>query len=162
MSETLKSQKSPKDKYILFAFLGFFGTLFLLDGIFVYTAVTTQTGVVTQSPYEKGLAYNNLLEEEKKQPKLKERVTYNSPLLQWKLTDENLNPIVKATVKARLIRPVQEGYDFDVDLVHKGGGVYEAQLSLPYKGQWVVKLESQWIQNDQKNTYKTTYHLIEK
>ncbi|HPF78049.1 MAG TPA: FixH family protein [Alphaproteobacteria bacterium] len=154
--------RHPKDKYILFAFLGFFGVVFLLDGIFAYTAISTQTGLVTDQAYEKGLAYDVVLEEAKNQPKLNDTVSYDVPMLRWKLADEQGAPLLNATVTAKLIRPVQDGHDFDISLVHKGNGIYEAPLNLPYKGLWEAKLESQWTQDNQTKTYKTTYRLIGK
>ena len=60
-NKKLPSKRSPKDKYILFAFLAFFGVIFVLDGIFVYTAISTQTGVIAEKAYEKGLNYNETL-----------------------------------------------------------------------------------------------------
>lgn len=154
--------RHPKDKYILFIFIAFFGVIFLINGIFAYVAISTQTGLVTEQYYQKGLDFDKTLEEARNQPKLIEQVTYESPILRWKLADKNSAPLLNATVSARLIRPVQDGHDFDISFVHKGNGIYEAPLTLPYKGSWVAKLESQWTQDNQNKVYKTTYPLIEK
>ncbi|HRX96484.1 MAG TPA: FixH family protein, partial [Bacteroidales bacterium] len=75
-----------------------------------------------------------VLEEAKNQPKLNDTVSYDVPMLRWKLADEQGAPLLNATVTAKLIRPVQDGHDFDISLVHKGNGIYEAPLNLPYKG----------------------------
>lgn len=155
MSKMEENKKSPKDKYILYAFLGFFGTIFILDGIFVYTAISTQTGVVTERAYEKGLDYNKTLEQAKNQPQLKDKVTFDNKVLTWNLNDKNIQD---AVVTAKIIRPIQDGYDFDIVLENKQNGIYEVILDLPLKGLWVAKLESQW----NNKTYKTTHQFIVK
>lgn len=160
MMTTVK--RDPKDKYVLFAFLGFFGIIFLVNGFFIYTAISTQTGLVTEQAYEKGLDYNEVLDEAKSQPVFQDEISYKSPVLSWKLKDESGQPVLDAKVAGHVIRPVQDGYDFDISLVSKGAGLYESDIKLPLKGQWVVKLESQWIKNNQNHSYKTTYHLMEK
>ncbi len=160
MMTTVK--RDSKDKYVLFAFLAFFGVVFLVNGFFIYTAISTQTGLVTEQAYEKGLGYNLMLDEAKSQPNLKDDISYKSPVLSWKLKDESGQPVLDAKVIGRVIRPVQDGHDFDISLVSKGDGVYEASIKPPFKGQWIIKLESQWTQNNQDKTYKTTYHLMEK
>ena len=159
MTKALK-KRDPKDKWILICFLAFFGTVFAVDGFFVYTAITTQTGLVTEKPYEKGLAYNELLSQANNQPELNEKASYDTPNLSWKIADKAGNAIQNATVTARIIRPVQEGLDFDVVLRHVGGGRYSAPLSLPEKGAWVAKLDSKWESKEQQQTYKTTYPFV--
>jgi nitrogen fixation protein FixH len=153
-----QSQKSPKDKYILFAFLAFFGVIFILDGIFVYIAVSTQTGVVTERAYEKGLEYNDVLAHAKNQPNLNDTVSFKDKILRWDLRNENNKAIKNAVTTARIIRPIQDGHDFDIILNYKNNGIYEAELEFPFKGLWVAKLESQW----NKKTYKTTHKFIVK
>jgi nitrogen fixation protein FixH len=149
-----KPQKN-KDRVILYWFLAFFGTFMILDGIFVYLAVSTQTGLVTEKAYEKGLAYNQTLEEAKNQPDIIDEVSYENGILQWVLIDKQ-NQALKAVTKATFFRPVQAGYDFTVPLEQKDAGVYEIKPDLPLKGLWSVRLEAQW---DNK-TYKTTVELV--
>ena len=148
-------KRSPKDKYILFAFLGFFGVVFTVDAIFIHTALTTQTGLVTDRAYEKGLNYNETLLEAKSQPKLNDKVMFEDGVLIWQLNNKDTH---SADVTARIIRPIQEGHDFDMILKHTGNGVYKASLDLPFKGLWEAKLSSKW----NNTTYKTTYQFIVK
>lgn len=145
-----------KDKYILFAFLAFFGVVFSVDAVFIHTALTTQTGVVTEQAYERGLNYNKLLNEANSQPDLKDDISFNNGVLRWNLDISN------AEVQARIIRPIQDGYDFDIVLNHKDNGIYEASLDLPFKGLWEAKLDSKWKNQGQWQTYKTTHQFIVK
>jgi len=47
-----------RGRHVLFAFLGFFGVIFAVNGVFLYAALSTHTGVVANEPYRKGLNYN--------------------------------------------------------------------------------------------------------
>lgn len=148
-----QNRRSPKDKYILFAFIGFFGVIFTVNIFFARTAIKTHPGVITENAYKKGLKYNETLKQVRTQPKLNDKVTFEDNILRWDLNDRSIS---NAIVTARIIRPIQNGYDFDIDLTHKGNGIYESSLGLPFKGLWKAKLESKW--NNQ--TYKTTYQFI--
>ncbi len=152
----VKSSKNNSGKLILLCFVSFFGLIFVVNGIFAYMALSTHTGLVTKNAYEKGLAYNEVLQKVKNQPKLKEEAVYDSGVLRWFLADENNTFLENAMVSARIIRPVQGGYDFDVTLEYKGSGVYEAKLDLPLQGAWRAKLNSKW---DNKE-YQTTYNFV--
>lgn len=153
----MEEQKSKKNdnRIILYCFIGFFATFMILDSIFVYLAVSTQTGVVTEQPYEKGLDYNNTLAEAKNQPVINDEVSYKDGILTWVIKD-NHNMPVNGHAKATFFRPVQEGYDFMVPLESKGHGVYEIKPDLPLKGLWSVRLQGQW----NSKIYKTSFKLI--
>ncbi len=45
-------------RHVLLIFLAFFGSIFAVNGWFLYSALSTHTGVVAVEPYRKGLAYN--------------------------------------------------------------------------------------------------------
>tara|TARA_Y100000590_G_scaffold252746_1_gene283828 strand:+ start:54776 stop:55288 length:513 start_codon:yes stop_codon:yes gene_type:complete len=147
----------PKDKWIPFYFVIFFVVIAILDGFFVYMAVSTQTGVVTDHAYERGLNFNALLDETRSQPDLQETALFNEGTLSWQLNDQHGAPITDASVQASIQRPVQDGYDFDIALTHQGGGLYSAHLDLPLKGLWKARLHSTWNTNQ---TYRTQLKFI--
>ncbi len=151
-----KKDKSLDGRFVAWCFILFFALIVTVNGIFAYKAITTQPGVITQNAYEKGLAYNDMLEKAKSQPKITQQVSYNDGILRWKLIDEQGNFITNAVVKARIIRIIKDGNDFDIELKHKGGGVYEVKFSLPYKGVWEAKLSSKW---DNDKQYQTSYRF---
>lgn len=49
--------------HVLFIFIGFFATIFLVNGIMVYDALSTFGGLETPDAYRKGLAYNQRIAE---------------------------------------------------------------------------------------------------
>ena len=148
--------KNPKDKWIPWYFVAFFAVIALLDGVFVYMAVSTQTGVVTEHAYEKGLDYNRLLEAARAQPDLDQKAEYKDGVLRWTIAEDGGAPILDAFVQAHIKRPVQDGYDFDIMLKHMGGGVYEARLDAPLAGLWQARLKCKW--NNQ--TFQTSLKFI--
>ncbi len=61
---SLSANDKPNDNvriplYFILAFL----VVFVVNGIFVYLAVSTNHGVVTENAYEKGLQYDHIVEE---------------------------------------------------------------------------------------------------
>ncbi len=148
----------PSDKWIPWYFVLFFAVIAVVDGVFVYVAITTQPGVVTEQAYEKGLAFNDVLAKAKAQPDLNQKAVYEDGFLRWELMDADNTPITNAAVIAKIIRSVQDGYDFEIALIHKGHGLYETVMDLPLPGQWVAKLSGTW---DNKQ-YQTIHTFIAK
>lgn len=140
-------------------FLAFFAVIILVNGVFIYTALGTHTGVVTERPYEKGLAYNEILAEAKDQPHMQSKAAFDDGVLSWRLHDENGKAVDGAQAIAKIIRPVQDGNDFEITLQPQGGGLYTADMNLPMKGKWIAKLSAQW--NNDKN-YHTTHRFMAK
>ena len=153
-----EQNKYSKGGWVLWSFIAFFGTIASLDAFFIYKAISTNSGVVIENPYEKGLAYNKTLEQAKSQPKWQSSITIKDDLLRWQLFDENNKPITGAIVKANIIRPIHKNYDFDVILEEKNNGIYTANLKMPLKGRWIAKMSSKW----NNKTYQTTYEFIKK
>ncbi len=153
-----KPIKDPRDKHILFYFIAFFLLIIVVNSVFAYLAVTTRTGLVVDNPYERGLDYNQTLRKATLQPELNQNVQYNDGVLLWTLANKDNIPLDNATVTARIIRQVHDGYDFDITLEHRGGGIYETVLDLPMKGAWLAKLSSKW----NNNQYQTTHEFIAK
>lgn len=137
-------------RLIFIYFFAFFGVIILMDSFFIYTAISTQTGVVTSQPYEKGLAYNAVLQRAKQQPVLGQSITFEKGVLRWVFD----KPLDDASVTAHFYRPVQDGYDFNITLNDNGHGIYTAEPDIPLQGQWTIKLKAAW--DDQ------TYHASTK
>ena len=148
--------KNPKDKWIPWYFVAFFAVIAILDGIFVYVAISTHTGVTTENAYEKGLAFNENFEKFRAQPKLQEQLCFENGVLHWNVKDEAGRPLGNARVIAKIIRPVQDGYDFEITLDYMRRGVYEAKLDLPLKGLWKAKLNCTWDDQHYQTTHSFT------
>ena len=153
MSETGISK--PIDKWLPFLLVLFFVVIAIVNAVFVYIAINTHTGVVTENPYQKGLDYNSVLEKSRAQPEINQIAEYENGILRWTLTNTDGTPIEQAEVTATLVRAIEEGYDTDLTFTHKGGGIYEADIStLPKAGLWIARLKSQWNNKEFLKTYK--------
>ncbi len=156
------NNKADDGRWIPWMFVLFFVVIAIVDGIFVYIAYDSFPGVTTEKYYKIGLGYNSLLHEasEQKEMGVQETVSFDKSKsrLTWRLIDKNNSPVDNAVISVKMIRPVQNGYDFDVALSYQGGGVYSGDIKFPLRGQWTAKLEAKW---DGK-TYRTTYRFATK
>ncbi len=59
-----------KGKHILFILFGFFGIVFAVNGVFVYSAISTLPGEERGATYEAGVRYNTTLAEARAQESL--------------------------------------------------------------------------------------------
>ena len=150
--------KPGSGRLILSCFLGFFGLISAVNAGFVYMAVKTNTGVITERAYEKGLAYNSLLAAARAQPSFQDKMTFNGGVLQWTLKDAGGNAVQGGSAVAFLVRPVQEGHDFSVRLTETSPGVYEATPQFPLHGLWTARLEMTW----NTKQYQTTQDFMVK
>ena len=138
-----------KKSKIPYFFLAFFAVFICVDSIYIYLANKSWTGVAIKDSYQKGLDYNNTLNQAKEQQKLgwKAEIKLNSlgnkkAILVVNLMDKRRIPIKNAKVQLKFKRPIQEGYDFKEELTFNGSN-YRKTLSFPLKGQWDIELVAQ-------------------
>lgn len=134
-----------KSLWIPWLIVPFFAVIFIVNGIMVDEALTTWRGVETDHPYEDGNAYQKVLDAAHKQAKLGWQVHLaldaadrNHANIAVTMRDKTGAPIYGAKVHARIIRPVQEGYDSEVLLREMGNGRYAAETAIPLPGQWDI------------------------
>lgn len=140
------SVRKPIDKYIPWMVVLFFLAFIAVDAVMVTLAVRTQTGVVTEQAYEKGLAYNRALEAAAEQRSWgwSSAITLNDSNLSFVLKDEQGQVIEGAEVTATLRRPVQDGYDASYRLSEVEGQGYQTLLKFPLPGEWDIKVSAKW------------------
>lgn len=132
-------------KHVLLALTGFFGVMFLVNGIFVYFAVATHSGGDTSRPYQKGLDYNRTLEAGRIQSALGWRaaLAYEAEAGQVivRLADEAGAPVTGHVVTGRLTRPATDREDRSLRFAEAAPGLYAAQAAIA-PGRWVVTVTS--------------------
>ena len=118
-----------------------------VNAVFVYLAIHSHTGLVTEQAYEKGLAFNQTLAKAEAMQALGWNFSVeltSEDILSVRLVDKSGNPIQKAQVKGRMVRPVKSGYDYEINLAEQmkvgESGVYQARLRPPLPGSWTVHL----------------------
>lgn len=137
-----------------------FGLGFLLvavvNGALIWLAVTSYSGLVVARPYERGLAYNEILALDRAQAARGWQAAIalrpsedgaasggGGPVtVAIELSDAQGRPLDGLRVHARLVRPTASGYDRETALAPLGEGRYAATLSLPLPGQWDVYLSA--------------------
>lgn len=125
------------DKFIPWYFVLFFLWVAAVDTVMVTLAVRTHTGTVTDHPYEKGLAYNRVVQAETVQEKLgwAASIDLKDGRLRVAIKDARGVVLTPDRLTARIRRPTQEGMDFEVTLENG-----EAPLSFPLEGLWEIRI----------------------
>lgn len=145
MNEPVESK--PIDRWLPWLFVLFFAVVFAANGVMVYVAAASWTGLETKQHYVKGLAYNRTLEDIERQralgwtaalsvdPEAPGRVR-----LDFLLRDSRELAVAGATVTAQFVRPTSEGHDVEVRLADYGGGRYLGEAAALLPGQWDVRV----------------------
>ena len=143
----------PSDKYIPLYFVAFFLVIFAVNGVFVYYATKTHTGVVTRHAYEKGLNYNKTIELANAQDELgiESRILIENGQIIFRS-----NRHVKANVTAYITRPTQDGYDFKVKLSGEKG-YFTGKIDFPMKGQWHIAVVAN---SEEYKQYQTSINVV--
>jgi len=157
-AEALKQRRAKDNKRIPLYFVAFFVVLALLDGLFIYLATSTHTGVVTQQAYEQGLNYNRTVAQAEAAEALGWKITTDLKGEQFRATlrDAKGQPIEDAIVTATWFRPTQEGHDFTTPLAPVGEGVYAAEVTTPILGLWEVRVNATWQQQNYQHHQRLT------
>ena len=147
------------DKWIPWYFVAFFAVLAVLDGVFVYIASSTHTGVVTENAYNEGLRYNQTIAAAEAQDQLgwDASISYDNDKLSVALVDANNTAIEDAIIEALFIRPTQDGGDFRLSVAEQSPGLYEKIVSAPM-GQWDVRIYVTWKQKQFQSAQRIVAH----
>ncbi len=140
------SAAKPHSK-IPWIFVGFFLAVFAANGAMIAVALSTWTGLETDTAYEDGLAYNGRLAERAAQKALGwqvalalEEAVGGEAELRIRLRGPNGEALYADEVRARFKRPTSEGHDFEVTLEDRGAGLYGREVTLPLPGQWDIEV----------------------
>jgi nitrogen fixation protein FixH len=130
-------------RHVLRLIVGFFATVFAVNGWFLYAALSTHTGLVAQEPYRKGLAYNERIAASERQEQLgwKADVAIAEARLEVRLSDTAEAPVTGRFVAAVFGRPSTERFDRAITLTEAAPGVY---VSAPLQidgGTWVASVD---------------------
>ncbi len=146
---------------------GFFLLVIIMNIIMVYLGNQSWTGLTTEKAYDKGIKYNDVIEEAAKQTALGWSVTIG-PVVETRQQEGTANIQLAAEVvgkggetlpglevSARLTRPTSEGSDQSVDFSSENGRRYSAQVALPLRGQWDVHLTAR----NSQGTYRVRHRI---
>lgn len=134
-------------RWIPAIFFAMFGVIILVNGIMIYLALDSFTGLQTRNHYREGLAYNEHLEAQRKQDALGWQVETDlldqrdrSGRLRLAVTNAEGATLSLDQARLRFIRPGDPNLDFMQSLSVSGPGPYETQVAWPAEGVWDMKL----------------------
>jgi len=146
MSEISMSELSRREgkKFALYLLLAFLVVL-AVNAVMVTVAIKSFTGLTTDHPYEKGIAYNKVVAAEEAQEKLgwQGNIAYENGVVSFTLKDKGEKAIKPEKTTVEITRPTQAGMDFSVELV---GG--KAEVQFPAKGLWELRAKTSYKGND--------------
>ena len=126
-----------------------FLVVFVVNGTYVYYALHSFSGLVTDKAYDEGVAFNDTIRAQQQQDALGWRGEVAVDLhagqpgsVRFTLQDKSGQPIPGAKVSGQLFRPVQAGLDQTLTLDEIQPGVYQGQATVPQPGQWDLRLEA--------------------
>jgi nitrogen fixation protein FixH len=143
---TEHAERKRIDPWLPWFFVLFFVVVLAVNGVMVYFAAASWTGVETRQPYIKGLDYNRTLADVERQKALGWTADLSvtpdaeGARLDLSLADARRLAVAGARVTARLVRPTHEGHDFEIDLEDRGRGRYAGVVRTPLPGQWDVRV----------------------
>lgn len=135
-----------KGWHVLAGMIVFFGIIFFVNGIFLYQALSTHTGVIATEPYRKGLAYNERIAADEQQRALgwseDFQLSAAGDKLVLKLSDAAGRPIAGLRIAGLIGRPSTTEHDVRLELSEPTTGIYEARFAALDAGTWMVNLEA--------------------
>lgn len=131
-----------RDRIIPWYFVLFFGVIATVNGVMVWLAIGSNSGLVTEHPYEKGLAYNEVVRAEAAQQALgwSGNIAYTDGLLRFTLQDNQHALIVPDKVTASFTRPTRQGDDFTLTLQPEAKGSWSTKVTFPEAGLWEARI----------------------
>lgn len=134
-------------RLVLFVLLGFFGVIFVVNYVFVYYALHSFRGVVTESSYEAGRQYKSELDTAAAQAMRQWKVDVHSERtptgvveIDADFADKSGAPIGGLAVSASLVDPLSDRDDHTFTLNPAGGGHYRGETSNVAPGRWSMSI----------------------
>jgi nitrogen fixation protein FixH len=130
---------------VLVVIVCFFVVVFAVNGVFLFLALSTNTGVVAVEPYRKGLKYNDRVAAEQRQRDLGWTsdilIAADETTLVATIRDRDGNGVHGLTAAAKIGRAATDREDVEAKLIETTPGRYEAKLLLSGTGSYVANLE---------------------
>lgn len=131
--------------HVLAMLLGFFGAVFAANGFFLFSALSTHTGVVAVEPYRKGLAYNARIAAGQRQNELGWAETVNitpGGKVSVVLAGSASVALPALDIVGSIGRPSTASNDRALRFVEMEPGAYVADAGALDGGAWIVSIEA--------------------
>ena len=132
--------------HVMAIMLGFFGCIFAVNGYFIFRALATHSGVVSEEPYRKGLGYNQRIAADDRQAALNWRANLDvkaSGAVKLALHDASGRPISNQRVALTVGRPSTRSFDQTIALAETAPGIYAGTTHELAAGTWIADADVQ-------------------
>lgn len=144
-----RAERKITGRTVLFWMIGFFTVIFIANAIFLHLAWKSFPGVVTETAYEDGLAYNDAIAASREQAARDwsvsgeiERAGAEAARVAVVAKDADGAPLSGLTVTATLQRPASPEAPVVVVLSEGETGRYQAMVNDLAAGNWILDLEA--------------------
>jgi nitrogen fixation protein FixH len=114
-----------------------------VNGLMIWYALSTWSGLVSDSAFQEGLGFDRVLAESRAEAALGWRADIGferEGKLTVTLADASAKPLAGMQISASFLRPTREGFDSKATLTEAAPGRYEAIVHLPLPGQWDIRV----------------------
>lgn len=145
------ARKTLKGRHVLVWMLCFFGLMFVVNGIFLWAALSSFPGVHVKQSYLQGLQYNKTIQTRSHQQEMMWSAqvglveTDSGKMLVARLFDGEGNPLPARSVSAELRRAATQNSDLVLELLPVGGGEFQGALPPLAAGAWQVRIDADVI-----------------
>ncbi len=138
---------TPSGRWIPWTFVVGFAVVVAVNATMITYAVRSFSGLATANPYERGLEYNRVLDEQDRQSALGWRLTAefavgragtNAGDLVVRANGRDGTPLAGLALAVEMTRPIDAIEPVVPVLREESAGVYRAHVELPRAGQWDV------------------------
>jgi nitrogen fixation protein FixH len=159
---TRRRQQGLGGRHVLMVVLGFFGVVFLVNGVMIYSALSTHTGLVANEPYRKGLHYNERIEADERQARLGWSDTIEigrDGRVALLVAHRDGRPVTGLQIEAVLGRPSTNRHDIKLKLAESAPGRYGTRTAPLGEGSWLIAAEARIDARAEDPIYRTRRRL---
>ena len=129
--------------HILFLMLGFFGVVFAVNGVLVYSALSSWTGLVVENSYVASQSFNiDTAKLAAARDGVRHVLHYQDGQLRLELVGDDGKALQASNVKIALGRPADDSQDQSIALINEASGKYFGTVKLE-SGVWTGIISGQ-------------------
>jgi nitrogen fixation protein FixH len=146
-----RAPAESRRSWIPYVFVFGMAVVLAANAALVWFALSSWTGLVAERPYERGIAYNRLIEAEARQTALGWRADVafvakpggdGAGTIAITIVDANAEGLSGLVILASAERPLEDAAAIPLIPTYAGAGRYLADVDLPRRGQWDVRIHA--------------------
>ena len=162
LSSGARGVRGVRGWHVLASLVAFFCIVIGMNALMVYSAVSTYSGVVAAEPYRKGLHYNERIQADERQQRLRWETALSvepTGKIALTFTDADGRRIQHLDVRLMIGRPSTNRQDRTVALVGDGAGYFSADVAPLSAGAWIAAIEARASATDNEPIFRARRRL---